>query len=380
MSLDATQLQGLLYLSLGVGGFSTLLLGFRVLAQNSATDAAPTGKNDEAWRTKEPLRIVEIIEETHDIKTFRMQRNERKPFPSYHSGQFITFQIGSQEKVLRSYSISNASTQRHTLQVSIKRLKDGVGSGWFHSLKVGDTVIGYPPSGLFTDETSTAQQRVYIAGGIGITPMLSMISANIDRAENSEMILFYGMRSMKDMAFHDELKILARRAKNFSYFPILSDASGGWTGDTGFINLSFIRSKIQLRPGAKFYFCGPPVLTDKVTDELLTAGVVAEDIHAEVFASPTVFDKDKIPERRAKIEVLGNSLQYACKDTLLEFLENNNVPISYACRVGVCGTCKAKVDGKVHAITDSGLTLAEKRQGMVLTCVCFPEGDLKIAL
>lgn len=377
--MDPVQYQGLFYLSLGTGSFFCLFLGLRILSDNlSKMDQTSAPSEGDEWHSKESLEIVRIINETHDIKSFRFRRPDGKGFPKFAPGQFLSFQIGDDPKLLRSYSISSTPLNHQIMQVSIKLLKDGKGSSWFHSLHAGDKVIAHPPSGLFTDIDVENHPRVYVAGGIGITPILSMIQANLDAENQDAMTLFYGMRSTNDMAFHDLITALANRHEQLTYIPILSAQDDAWSGDVGYIDLQYIESKAKLNDQTKFYMCGPAVMTDNLIDDLANKGYPVSNIHNEKFASPQEFDRTKIPERNLEIEFEGQKLTYRGKDTILEFLEANNIHQPFACRVGVCGSCKCKVEGSVEAITDAGLTEEEKRNGMVLSCVAFPSENLKI--
>jgi len=119
-------------------------------------------------------------------------------------------------------------------------------------------------------------------------------------------------------------------------------------------------------------------MTRPIMEDLIKDGISIDQIHSEKFASPQAFDPKTIPTREVKITYNNKIYQYNGKQTLLEFLEAQGLSPSFACRVGVCGTCKSKTKGKVHALTDSGLTLAERRDGLVLTCVSYPLEDVEL--
>ncbi|MFT6633597.1 MAG: ferredoxin-NADP reductase [Bacteriovoracaceae bacterium] len=373
--------QGLFYLSSGIGIYFILLLSLRIISDSKESRVDSTDDHDN-WHNKEELTIVDIIDESRDVKTFRFKRLNEAIFPIFAPGQFLSFQIKEDSKTLRSYSISGSCENTSTLQVSIKLLKDGVGSGWFHSLKIGDTVWAYPPGGLFTDqELENTTPRIYVGGGIGITPLISMVKTAIDRSTKSPMVLFYGMNSVKDLVFHKELLNLSNSYSHFRYFPILSPGAEDWDGETGYISYDYIQSKITIDTAANFYFCGPPIMTDGITEALISNGHEEEKIHGEKFASPAAFDLDKIPKRSVKVEVASSSLAYDGKESLLEFLEDQNIAIPFACRSGVCGECKCKlIEGEVDSFTDSGLTSQEKKSGHILTCVSRPKTNIKIEI
>jgi len=379
--MEETAYRGLLYLTGGLGFFSTMLLGLRSMgfARSSSSGAVAT-VDGSAWSHKEALKIADIIEETFNVKTFKFVRANGKLFPPSLPGQFLSFQIGDDAKCLRSYSISASAKNCATLQVSIKRLDNGKGSTWFHSRKVGDEVMAFPPNGLFTDDGYAPNVvRNYVAGGIGITPMLSMILTNLDAAAPCKMNLFYGMRSTKDLAFHDLLVYLAKRHPQLNYVPVVSETSSDWAGQTGMISAQMLMKANSAPKDAVYFFCAPSPMTNSLIDGLMAAGVPDVNLHAEKFVSPTTLDPEKIPNRKATIKFRGQTFNYEGKQTILEFMESQNQSISFACRVGVCGTCKCKATGTVHALTDSGLSITDKKAGMVLTCAAFPEGNVELS-
>lgn len=370
--------QGLFHFVSGLATFSTILLVLRSLSIKRECNLGVQQDTDSTWHTKEQLAIVEIIEETHDIKSFRFKRANHKSFKTFLPGQFLSFQIGDDVKLLRSYSLSASCENNTILQVSIKHLKDGVGSGWFHARKAGDNVWAFPPSGLFTDAPLTSEDRIYVAGGIGITPLLSMILTGLERSTKANRYLFYGIQTAKDAAFHSLLVALADRFNHFKYFPIMSK-DPAWGGDKGYVNLAFIKSKITVGANTNIFFCGPPVMTDGIYDQLVAEGHLEKRLHREKFASPVAFDPATIPHHEATIKLGGKNYSYKGKESLLEFLEQQTIEVPFACRVGVCGSCKCKVkSGTVDAVTDFGLTDNDKKAGYVLSCVARPTSDIDI--
>lgn len=372
--MDALPYQGLFYLSAGLGIFLSLLFGLRILGLRQERQLAKARLN--SWSGKEPLEIVEHIEECAEIVTLRLKRKNARPFPTFLPGQFLSLQIGASEKQVRSYSICSSAVTLDTVEIAIKLLANGVGSTWMHGLKVGDQVWAYPPSGQFTEAEVGEAQRVFVAGGIGITPILAMILTNVDLARRVEMVLFYGMRTRQDLAFHEVLKSLAKRHLNFKYFPVLShDATAPGEFDQGFLSYEYMVSKVELQSDAHFFVCGPSVMADVLLDQLKKNGVAGERVHSERFASPVVFDSSQVPRRRAEIFIDNHKYNYDGQQTVLEFLETQGLELPFACRVGVCGSCRCITQDPVTLITDAGLSSADKQNHYFLTCVAFPAGE-----
>ncbi len=370
------QIQGLLYLISGFSFFIVMSLVFRLVSLNRGEGKrAQLREENDLWPGLEELEILDILQETSDIKTFRLKRKKEREMPSYNPGQFLSFQIGDDSKLLRSYSISSSCENRKVIEVSIKKIKDGVGSGWFHSLSVGDNVLAHSPAGLFTDGPLNDEPRVFIAGGIGITPFMSMIISALDRGEKHEVVLFYGARGASDLAFHDTLLILSKRYENFHYYPVLSDEEVS-TYLHGRITLDLIKSKVSSMSKSKFFFCGPPPMTDGLSKDLKNDGIAAKDIHSEKFISPTTVSLSDIPDRNLVVQYNKKKYDYSGKKNLLEFFEDQDVDIPFACRSGVCGACKVKcISGKALSLSNSGLS-EEEQESHILTCVSWPEEEL----
>lgn len=375
--MDVTQYQGLFYLSTALGVFVSMMLGLRLLAQRGTP--RDILEEEDLWVDREPLEVIERIEECANVVTLRLKRRGGKRIPKFKAGQFLSLQIGDDEKLTRSYSISSSTANRQNVQISVKRLSDGRGSTWVHHLKVGDEVQVYPPSGHFTDDSLTDHPRVYIAGGIGITPLLSMIHSNIDTGNCVPMTLFYGMRSRQDLAFHSMLEAYAQRHSYFKYHPFLSHENGEWPYQKGFLTFAEVVKKKSVCERTHYFLCGPAAMTDTLIEQLSLADIPEERIHSEKFVSPQTLDRTKIPSRSAKVLIDDVAYSYSGQETLLEFLESQGERIPYACRTGVCGSCKCRVQGKTEMLTDAGLTRQDKVQGYVLTCVAFP-ADAEVRL
>lgn len=363
--------RGLLHLVSGTSLFVIMLLTLRLMSR-SRRDETQASEGFDTWT------VAEIIQETPNIKSFVLKRSSSRRISKFKAGQFLTFLIGGDAKRVRSYSISSSENNGRSLQVSIKHLTGGDGSTWFHSLKVGDSVTAYPPSGHFFDNEEVALDRVYVAGGIGVTPILSMIQTNLENAVTFKMSLFYGVRSQVDLAFHGLFEYWAKRHPNFKYYPVLSH-DNSWTGDKGFLNLGFIQQRTNDIRNAAFFICGPDLMADPLIDALAAAGIPDERIHNEKFISPTQIDESLIPERRVTVTWNGQALAYQGRQNLLAFLESVGEEVPYACRTGVCGTCKCKIRGQVKSLTNAGLSRHEKKEGWTLACVSYPESDIEIS-
>jgi glycine betaine catabolism B len=375
--LQIQHYQALLNLVSGLSFFAIMLLVLRLLSLRNQKSESP--QENLNWSATNDLIIVEVITETHNIKSFRLKRSDGKRFPPFKAGQFLSFQIGEDSKQIRSYSLSSPENDRQIVQVSVKMLKDGLGSTWFHNLKKDDILKVHAPSGHFVDSKNDKNERIYIAGGVGITPILSLITTNLNKALDLKLTLFYAVRSKEDLAFHGLLDYLSKRHKNFSYFPILSHEKE-WPGDQGFLNLDFIKSKLHNFANKEFYVCGPGPMTEPLLDQLDQLSIPDENIFTEKFISPSSLDDHKIESRQVKVKWFDKQLSYSGRLSVLEFLESSGVDLNYACRTGVCGSCKCKIKGPIKMLTNAGLSRKEQKEGYSLACVSYPEGDIEVSL
>ncbi|MFC1742468.1 2Fe-2S iron-sulfur cluster-binding protein [Candidatus Riflebacteria bacterium] len=379
--LLVTRLQGLSYL---LGGFLTFVSILSLLRFMGEREECPVAKDEEedSWVVKEALTIVDIIQETEDIKTFRLQRAEQGLFPPFLEGQFLSFFIGDPEKkILRSYSISSSPLNRKILNISVKLLRDGIGSSWFHNREIGDTVIAVPPTGLFSPGLLPSKDvdLILVAGGIGITPILSIVRAAVDTMRPATVLLFYAARSRSDLAFHDLLSHYVRVFKNFKYYPIIEVDDEKWTGLKGRLTMDIMKQKIDDLKSNHYYFCGPPPMTESLSSALKEDGVSEDNIHIERFASPEVLDDTKFEEKEVTVKFNGKNLNYKSQKTLLEFLEEKEINLSFGCRNGVCGLCKAHLlAGEVQQLTRDGLSKQEQKDGYILSCVSRPQTDIEL--
>ncbi len=193
------------------------------------------------------------------------------------------------------------------------------------------------------------------------------------------MNLFYAVRTKKDLAFHGLFEFYSQRHSQFQYHPILSHDSD-WSGDKGYLSVEFIANKVGELKDKLYFICGPDPMSEAILNGLEKASVPDENIHTERFISPANLDESDISEQQAQIKWMDKELRYDGRESLLEFLESQGESLAYACRTGVCGSCKCKINGPFKMLTDAGLTRSEKKEGYALACVSYPEGDLEIKL
>ncbi len=254
--------------------------------------AAPAAPSAEAKKPSgfESYKVVAIIDESSDVKSFRFAHAEGKPLTPFHPGQYLTIQTvppGAEKPAIRCYSLSSAPHQNDFYQISVKAVEKGLISNHLHrTLKVGDVVELKKPGGKFFLDPAQRLDIGLIAGGIGITPCYSMAMEFLHTGRRNRIDLFYGCRTQDDVVYAKELQQLAAKHENFRLHVVLSRApdGGGWSGLTGRVDISLLRRVLlyNLR-GRAYYLCGPSQMMTDITEALEAQGVPETDIHYEAF-------------------------------------------------------------------------------------------------
>ncbi|MEE4025756.1 PDR/VanB family oxidoreductase [Gordonia sp. PKS22-38] len=281
------------------------------------------------------------------------------PLPSWAPGAHIRILLPSGR--IREYSLCGRPADAGEYRIAVRRISESGGSAEVHDLQVGGTVRITHPLNAFPlalpGHGSAAARLHFIAGGIGITPILPMIETA--EAFGVPWTLTYLGRSTDSLAYLERLAGLNPEGRN--RIDIRTDDVAGIPTATGLID--------AIGDDAAVYFCGPPSLTDGLLAALRTAEHCAE-IHFERFGLPTPAG------REFEVSIAGrNTLTVAHDESMLTALLRAAPAATYSCRQGFCGTCKVRVlDGEVeHA--DSVLTDHERQQGFMLPCVSRAADD-----
>lgn len=356
------------------------------------------------------LRVTAIFPETPTVKTFRLANPEGGDIPFvFMPGQFLTFsaEIGG-ERGRRSYTIASSPAQRSYIEVTVKREEQGLISRHLHDrVAVGSLLEVSAPSGVFTFTGADADSIVLIAGGVGITPMMSITRYLMDRSFAGDIYFLYGARSTQEFIFREELEYLQKRHANLHIAATMSRAEGtAWLGATGPISKEFIARAVPEIARRRVHLCGPPPMMEAVKAALAELGVPKEQVRTEAFAPArgvTPGTRAPLPApplalapapaapaaatgavpRIATAEVRftksGKTAPLTPDQTVLEAAEATGVPIDYSCRVGICGTCKVPLlEGKVTMEVEEGLPPDEKARGIILACQAKSVGNLVV--
>jgi ferredoxin-NADP reductase/ferredoxin len=264
----------------------------RVRRPRAPVSVPAVGARESSVWTKGRLQVrcVQIVDETANVKTFRLAAASSTRF-LYLPGQFITLEIiADGERLVRSYTIASSPSRPHVLEVTVKRVPGGRASNWLHDhLRIGDELTIAGPAGRFSCElVSTAEKLLFISGGSGITPVMSMSRYLNDAADPRDVVFFHSAHSERDLAFRSELELLAARNPRFRPVFTLTDSSTppGWTGLRGRISLPLLDEAVPDFRDRTVFLCGPTPFMEAVRLALRTGDFPMESFHAESFGGP----------------------------------------------------------------------------------------------
>lgn len=358
------------------------------------TEGVQQGSAATKWSGR--LRLSGIYAETPGVKTFRFTNPGGGDVPFIHlPGQFVNVDAEIEGKsVKRSYTIASSPTQRRYIELTIKREEKGAMSRYMHDrLKVGDEVSVAGPAGFFTFTGAEAKDVVLIAGGVGITPMMSVLRYLADCDWPGDIFFIYGCRTTNDFIFADELAYLQKRLPNLQVVATMTRTQGSpWTGARGRITRSLIEEAIPNVAGRRVHLCGPPVMMGFVKGILRELGTPPEQIKTEAFgpSEPVQRRATEVAAALAKARELpaqatvrfarsAKSAPLPADTTILDVADSIGVVIDSACRSGTCGTCKVKLlSGSVTMAVKDALSAAEERSGVILACQAKSAGDVAI--
>eukprot|EP00913_Durusdinium_trenchii_P005618 g5236.t1 len=341
------------------------------------------------------LRVSHISQETPDVKTFRLVACHGGGIPfSYLPGQFLTLTLPTGKKpIRRSYTISSSPTQGYYCEISVKREEHGTGSRYLHDIvKTGDTLDVQAPSGKFVFSGKEADSVVLIAGGVGITPMMSITRALTDMGWAGEIDFIIGCHDPEHLIFRDELHRLQKRFPNLHLHVAMSrielDVNGYRAGRLSHERLAEWMPDIASK---RVHLCGPPVMMDAVKNMLAKLNVPAGNIHTENFGSqqkPRAIAAQRESKAVEKLKATGATVNFAASEksteflfdeTVLEAAERIGVDIDSSCRTGMCGVCTVKLlSGDVTMEVDDGLEQEDRDANMILACQARSTSDVRV--
>lgn len=313
------------------------------------------------WR----MQVHHIHQETPDVWTISLLCHDYYP---YRAGQYALVSVRNSAETLRAYTISSTPGVSEYITLTIRRIDDGAGSQWLtRDVKRGDYIWLSDAMGEFTCEDKAEDKFLMLAAGCGVTPIMSMRRWLAKYRPQADVQVIFNVRSPQDVIFADEWR----------EYPVTLVAENNATH--GFVSGRLTTDPLKSVPdltSRTVMTCGPAPYMDWVEQEVKALG--ATRFFKEQFFTPVAeaatsgLKFTKLQPAKAFYAPVGT--------TLLEALESNKVPVTVACRAGVCGCCKTKVvSGEYTVSSTMTLTDAEIAEGYVLACSCHPQGDLVLA-
>ncbi len=345
------------------------------------------------------LKVSQVQPEADDalLLSFDVPAGLRELF-RFQPGQYLTLrrQLGG-EDLRRSYSI--CSVVGEALRVGIRRVPGGKFSTWAcTALQPGQTLEVMPPQGRFgaalgretpgAGAGDGARHVLAIAGGSGITPLLSIIKTVLTTETASRVSLLYGNRTAASTLFKEELQDLKNRyLTRLAWHPVYSREAVDSALHSGRLDSHKLATLLRLcgpiGPADEAFVCGPHALNDEAQASLLAAGYAASQVHIERFGVPPSA-ADAAPQAAAVGDAsstrltivrdgLSRDVPYQSGESLLAAAARAGLDVPYSCKSGVCATCRAKlIEGQVRMARNFALQAEELAAGFVLTCQAHP--------
>lgn len=361
-----------------------------------------------------PLKVIGKVRESSTITSFHLEPAEPGGWRAFEPGQFLVFRFPADNErghVLRTYSVSCAPGHPGRYRISVKReaaprpgIPDGLGSCHLHdAVAVGDVLMADGPRGDFHLDRRSSRPVVLLSGGVGLTPMVSMLHALVEQSDR-RAVFIHACDNGDVHALGDEVRALAASRPgieaHFVYrFPTEADRAAKRHQAEGVVTRELLQRLLPL-DDYEFYLCGPPPFMQAVFRLVRSLGVPKERIAYEFFGPATVLEPDEAvakpvpppaaaqvlhaaPAANGAITVTfrksGLSAQWVDgAESLLSLAESHGLAPEFSCRAGVCGTCKTGlVDGEVSYFEEP---LDDPGAGQVLICCARPQGNLVLDL
>ncbi|MCM5680527.1 FAD-binding oxidoreductase [Schlegelella sp. S2-27] len=359
----------------------------------SEAPAPPWGPDDE-W-----LECVRVRDETHDVRSFVFRPVQARTF-RYRPGQFITLRLDIDgEPVHRCYTLCSSPTRPDTVTITVKRVPGGRVSNWLHDhMRPGQRLSVTGPAGSFCfppgPVLAPARGQLYLSGGSGITPLMSMSRAWSDLGLDVDVQFIHAARTPQDIVFAHELELLARTLPRWRA-TLVCEGRGdtpGYCGLLGRLNLALLHSQVPDFLEREVWCCGPAPFMGAVRNMLAEAGFDMARYREESFsfeslvpdtaagaAPPAAPATHGARQFAITLKSRGERFECSADETILQAAQRAGVRWPFSCSSGMCGTCRTrKLTGEIEMHQNGGLRPREVAQGWMLPCCSKPLTDIEL--
>ncbi|MGX1788157.1 2Fe-2S iron-sulfur cluster-binding protein [Bosea sp. NPDC055332] len=331
------------------------------------------------------LTVVEIRDETHDVKTFVFRPDGG--VPSYAAGQSMTLKLAIDgETLFRTFSLASAPDASGTIAMTIKAHAKGRVTRWLHdALTVGTQLEGRLPRGRFTIDSRTTGRLALVSAGSGASPLMAMLRHLATSAPEIDAHWLHAVRTPRDILFARELAELQERMPNLKVAMLVSRPEPGWFGFAGRLGRRLISVALPDYGRREVFCCGPAGFMDEARLIHAAEGGGRDHFHVEHFGAiapvaPPLVPVD-VPAGGYAVRLGDKQFTARPGETLLQAATRQTIIIPCGCTAGMCGTCRvALVEGSVEMQHQGGITPEEETQGYILACSSRPRSDVTIAL
>jgi len=376
-----------------------------ILEQESSARAVagnPGLANEEqapAWPGFRQMRVAHIHKESESVTSFVLAPIDGQPLTVFQAGQFVVVRLQVERDkpaVLRCYSLSDLPAADH-FRISVKSEPHGIGSAFLcNRTREGDVLDVSAPRGSFTLRPGD-DPVVLLSAGVGATPVMSMLHALAAEKSQRQIWWIYGAHNRVNHPFAEESRFLLKqlsRGKSYIMYsrPAATDSVGNDFDASGHIDVALL-DRIGVTPNSDFYLCGPSSFLGNMRDGLRNWGVLAENVHTEIFGAleditPGMAEVVHAPHLPQGTPGSGPSVSFARTEitvawdpkfgSLLELAEACDVPVRWSCRTGVCHTCITGLIG--GSISYNPEPLERPTPGNVLVCCSQPDANVTVDL
>jgi len=340
------------------------------------------------------LKVVKVVRETDDAMSIYLTEADGSTL-EFRPGQFLSVDvIVDGERLRRAYSLASACLPGVPVHVTVKRIEHGRVSNHLNdTIREGDELAVLGPSGNFTVEPRELNERhlVMIAGGSGITPIMSILETVLRVENGSRVTLIYGNREWNGVIFRDRLGALREEfGDRLIVDHVLEQPPEGWSAGRGLLSSDVLQSRLEAlsihdNDAVRYFLCGPTPMMEAAHEALRARDVDARRIAEERFISPEQRSGSVGSDKTELVLIskagFDHGIQVEPGQTILEAALAAGIEMPFSCAMGGCGACRVRQKGgQIQMEEPNCLSRTEREQGYVLTCVGRPLTQSKIAV